>query len=99
MPSFIWIENVVFPLIGMGMGTLAMYGVYKTVNRFLDRRHEMRLAEGGDGRVAEELERLRLRVEAMEDQTFRMQELEERVDFAERMLAQQSDRPVLRGDN
>ncbi len=38
-------------------------------------------------------------MEILEDQVFRMQELEERLDFAERLLAQHSDRPVLRGDN
>ncbi len=99
MPSWIWIQNVVFPLIGMGMGTFAMYAIYRTVNRHLDRRHDLRMAEGGAGPVADEVERLHQRMEVIEDQVSRVAELEERLEFAERLLAQQSDRQVLRGDN
>lgn len=98
MPDWIWIQNVVFPLIGMGMGTFVLYGLYRTVNRHLDRRHELQLAERG-GTSGAEIGRLHERMEQLEEQVFRLQELEERLDFAERLLAQHSDRPVLRGDN
>ena len=40
MPDFVWIQEVVFPILGMGMGVLVMFGLYRTVNRALDRRHE-----------------------------------------------------------
>ncbi len=99
MPSWIWIQNVVFPLIGMGMGGFVMYAIYRTVNRHLDHRHDLRMAESRAGPVADEVERLHQRMEMIEDQVSRVAELEERLDFAERLLAQQSDRPVLRGDN
>lgn len=54
-------------------------------NRALDRRHERLLASerGGSSR---ELEEVRSRIEALEETAFRVQELEERVDFAERLL-------------
>ncbi len=97
MPSFVWIQNVVFPILGMGMGTFALYGVYRTVNKWMDRRHERLLAsvDGPGGRQAiDELER---RVEYLEDTAARVQELEERLDFAERVLAQQDHRRLESG--
>lgn len=96
MPDFVWIQEVVFPLVGMGMGAFVLYGVYRTVNRILDRRHERRVG-GGPG-LADEVERLRLRVDELEDQRGRLQELEERLDFAERMLAKHTQRPALGGE-
>jgi hypothetical protein len=93
MDDIVWVENVVFPLIGMGMGTFLLYGVYRTVNRILDRRHERRL--GAAPQVQEELAELRDRVERLEAQASRVPELEERLDFAERMLAKQGQRPLL----
>lgn len=90
MPDWIWIQNVVFPIIGMGMATLFMFGVYRIVTRWLDRRHEREMVAGGVVPPAE-LERLRTRIEVLEDVAFRVQELEERVDFAERLLARGRD--------
>jgi hypothetical protein len=49
--------------------------------------------------LADQVERLQGRVEQLELQTERVQELEERLDFAERMLAQQSQRPMLGGEH
>jgi len=95
--DFVWVQNVVFPLILMGMGAFALFGVYRTVNRVLDRRHDARQLEGGDG-VRAELRRLEDRILALEDTNQRVQELEERLDFAERMLAKQGQRPLL-GDH
>jgi hypothetical protein len=96
LPSYVWIQEVVFPLIGMGMGSFVLYGAYRTLNRMLDRRHEARRA--GTGPVAEEVRHLEERVAFLEDQAGRVQELEERLDFAERMLAKQGQRPLL-GDH
>jgi hypothetical protein len=96
MPSYLWIQEVIFPLIGMGIGSFVLYGAYRTVNRMLDRRHEARQA-GGAG-VVEEIRGLEERVVMLEEQAGRVQELEERLDFAERMLAKQGQRPLL-GDH
>lgn len=93
--DFIWIENVVFPLIGMGMGVLFMFGVYRVAMRWIDRRHERLMAERGSGGSAGEVQQLRARVEALEESVGRVQELEERMDFAERILAQQRERGQL----
>jgi hypothetical protein len=97
MPDYVWIQNVVFPLIGMAMGGFGIFAVYRTLNRALDRRHEARL--GVNPGLADQVERLQGRVEQLELQTERVQELEERLDFAERMLAQQSQRPMLGGEH
>jgi len=48
--------------------------------------------------VTDEVRRLEDRVAALEDQAQRVQELEERLDFAERILAKQGQRPLL-GDH
>ncbi len=88
MPDWLWIRNVVFPLLGMGMGVLAMALVYKTINRHLDRRHEREMASGS-GAVLHEIEDVGARIEVLELGVQRLQELEERIDFTERMLTQQ----------
>ena len=85
VPDWIVFQQTVIPLLGMGLGGLAMFGVYRTINRALDRRHERLLASDKGGSLPE-LEEVRNRIEALEETAFRVQELEERVDFAERLL-------------
>lgn len=99
MPSWMWIQNVVFPILGMGLGAFAMVGIYKTVNRWLDRRHERAMAEhgGADPALIDAVQALRARMEQLEDQGLRIQELEERLDFAERVLSRRDQRPGLPG--
>lgn len=92
MPDWLWIENVVFPLVGMGMGVLFMFGVYRIATRWIDRRHERLMVESGAAGGSTELQQLRSRVEQLEDVVARVQDLEERLDFTERVLAQQRER-------
>ncbi len=98
MPDWLWIQNVIFPLVGMGMGVLFMFGVYRVATRWIDRRHERLMAERGSAGGAGEMQQLRARVEALEDSVGRVQELEERLDFTERVLAQQRERGRLPAD-
>src|SRR3989304_2578942 len=49
LPDWLWIQNVIFPLVGMGMGALFMFGVYRVAIRWIDRRHERLMAERGSG--------------------------------------------------
>src|SRR5213076_2764697 len=94
MPDWIWIDRVVFPLIAMGMGTLAMFGIYRTFNRMLERRHERQLsALRAPGSAY--AQRLGERLDAVEEQLTRIGELEERIDFTERLLARQRDKGEL----
>jgi hypothetical protein len=91
MPDWFYFNTVVLPLLGMGMDAFFLYGVYRTANRWIERKHERELAAGGGGASPAEVEQLRARVDALEDVGYRVQELEERVDFAERMLTQQRE--------
>ena len=78
---------VLIPLAGMATGMVFMIGIYKLVSRWMDRK---RLPEGN---LADEVDRLRGEVDVLGDVALRVDELEERLDFAERLLAQrQPDR-------
>jgi hypothetical protein len=83
-PPSVWVYDVVLPILGIALGALFLAGVYRIVMRWLDRR-----TAAPDH---ESLERLEQRVAALEDGLLRVQELEERVDFLERVLAQQRQR-------
>ncbi len=89
MPDWVWINNVIFPILGMGMGTFFGWTILKMINRHLERRaEERRLTLGGAGATEEtqgQIDALREQVEA----------LAERLDFNERLLAQQGDRARL----
>ncbi len=87
MPDFVWIQNVIFPLVGMGMGVLTLFGLYRIVNRLIDRKDKGRLT-APDEAIIQELERLRRKVESLESTSLHVEELEERLDFAERMLTE-----------
>ena len=78
-------EQIVLPLIGIAFGGLVLYGAYKTVNRYLERRHGGPELEG----LQSEVEQLKSRADGIEELAFRLGEVEERLDFAERILAQQ----------
>jgi hypothetical protein len=79
----------------MAVGALFMVGVYRLVVRWIDRRQGTPLPEG----AREELEDLRHQVATLEELPERVAELEERLDFAERMLAQHTQRPMLGGEH
>ena len=87
MPPWFYFNTIVLPLLGMGIGAFFLLGVYRTVNHWIERRHERELAEQG-GLSPPALEALGAR---LEDVGERIQELEERMDFAERMLTQQRE--------
>ena len=87
MPPWFYFNTVVLPLLGMGMGAFFLLGLYRTVNHWIERKHERELAaQGGSAPVA--LEALGARLDDLGD---RIQELEERTDFTERVLTQQRD--------
>jgi hypothetical protein len=92
MPDWLWMQNVVFPLVGMGMGVLFMFGAYRVAMRWIDRRHERLMIERGAGAGSADLGQLQARVDQLEDVVARVQDLEERLDFTERVLAQQRER-------
>jgi hypothetical protein len=94
VPDWFWIQSVVFPILGMGMGAFFLYGTYRVVMRAIDRKHEREMA-GRSALSAEELQQLHGRLETLDDMSLRVQDLEERLDFAERVLTRDRDRGQL----
>lgn len=78
-------QDVVLPLLGMAMGTFVLVNGFRIARLALQQKHEKDLAEAGGGAPGEVAE-LRDRVERLEEVAYRVQELEERMDFAERVL-------------
>jgi len=75
---------ILIPLGGMATGALFMFGIYKLITRYMDMRHRSALPPG----METELQELRGEVAELGDLPHRVAELEERLDFAERLLAQ-----------
>jgi hypothetical protein len=75
---------ILIPLAGMATGALFMFGIYKIVTRWMDLRHHR---EPG-ALPPDELRELQLEVAELRALPDRVAELEERLDFAERLLAQ-----------
>jgi hypothetical protein len=92
-------EHTLIPLAGMAIGVILVYPIVRTAVRLVERRFiggatpSKELAE-----VREDLHALHDRLDALEQGDSRVAELEERVDFAERMLAQQRETPRLGGE-
>ena len=84
--------EVILPLLGMGMGMYAIVEGLRLGKRAMDQKHERDLAAAGGGPSGEVAE-LRERVERLEEVGFRVQEIEERLDFAERVLTKGREAP------
>ena len=81
-----------------GLGIIVALGAPALA--FILIRAAMRMASGpdrSDGASSEELNALRAEVDGLRDLPPRIAELEERLDFAERMLTQQREAERLRG--
>jgi hypothetical protein len=75
---------VMVPLAGMATGALFMFGIYKLGMRWMDLRHRRDLQPGS----GDDLRELQEEVAELRELPGRIAELEERLDFAERLLAQ-----------
>lgn len=85
---------VLIPLAGITMVGVLGLPVVRAVVAAIERKSAGRGGADAAGLRAE-LEEMRGRVEYLEEQGARLAELEERLDFAERLLAQQRDRTAL----
>ncbi len=86
------IGNILIPLAGMGTGLIVMSGIYRLASKALDRKAISRLPEH-DAKIEflqDELERLR------DEHGAQLEEMQERLDFTERILANPG-RPEPRG--
>ncbi len=68
--------------------TTIAFGIMQSINKHLDRK--MKVEQGGEGNehVLAEVEELRARLEGAEELRERRADVEERLDFAERLLAE-----------
>ncbi len=82
----------VLSLAAMGLFSGLIFSVIRTVGRFLERRQPGAARELAELRAAVDALRAEI-AERQDDQ--RLLELEERVDFAERLLAKERDRAQL----
>ncbi len=79
-------EDILIPLAGMATAIILCYPIIRVGVRFVERKMQ---SVGSSEEIAELREDLRVmqeRLEAIESGDHRVAELEERVDFAERML-------------
>ena len=94
-PCVVWMEDLdrnggapldpfmfIVPLAGMATGIIISIGFFKTVRHVIDRK----LSRGDDGQLREEIADLQARIEALESEHGRVDELEDRLEFAERLL-------------
>lgn len=91
------LEDILIPLAGMATGIILGLPVIRAVVRRIEGRSRDAAAPN---EVRAELDQLRTRLEVLEQEREHVFELEERVDFAERMLTQQQERARLaKGDS
>ncbi len=83
----------VLSLAAMGLFSGLVFSVIRTIGRFLERRQPGGARELAELRAA--VDALRTEMAEQQDQSQRLLELEERVDFAERLLAKERDRAQL----
>jgi len=81
VPPDVW---ALIPLGGMATGALFMFGIYKLISRWMELRHR----PGPEALSDHDLQELRVEVAELRALPERVAELEERLDFAERLLAQ-----------
>ncbi len=81
MPDYIWIQKVVFPIIGMGLIGLMGIGIYRIVVKMIDRKSTPSMTASGD------IEALRAEMEAIRaEHAIEIAELHDRLDFTEQLL-------------
>ena len=72
--------------------TFLAFGLMRTINKHLDRKHGV----GPDSKaLRSELDDMRAQLQGMDDLRDHIADLEERIDFTERVLAQQRDKERL----
>ncbi|UCF41409.1 MAG: hypothetical protein JSW43_03505 [Gemmatimonadota bacterium] len=88
------LANILIPLAGMATGVVVIVTLGRTVRHWVDTHYGRRGLPGSD-ELRQEMARLEDRVGTLEGVAGRVEELEERLDFAERVLTQRSDRDRL----
>ncbi len=82
MPDYIWIQKVVFPIIGMGLIGFFGIGIYRIVSKIIDRKSTPSMTASGD------VEALRAELEAIRaEHAIEIAELHDRLDFTEQLVS------------
>lgn len=84
MPEEIVLISVVSILSVTALG----FGLMRTIAKHLERKWQVTHGGGGVEQITAEVEELRTRLDGTDELRDRVADLEERVDFAERMLAE-----------
>lgn len=88
--------GLLLPIAGMATGVLLVMTLGKTVRHWIDRHYGRRELTDDSG-VREQLAQVEQRVAMLEEVADRVQDLEERLDFAERVLTRARERDALPG--
>ena len=78
---------MIIPLAGMTTAVIITWGFFKTVRHLIDRR----MGKSSDADLRSEVAELHARVDGLEARGDRFEELEERLDFAERLLTRRRE--------
>ena len=87
-------EIVLLSFTSIMAATGLLFGLMRSINKHLDRKYRVK-AGAPDEQVLAELEDLRSRLEGADHLAERVAELEERLDFAERVLSQEQPKGTL----
>lgn len=90
--------DLIVPIAGMVTGIILGVPIIRATVRIVERKFGSHVDAGEVDVIKEELRLLHERIDAVEGQGARVAELEERLDFAERVLAQH-ERPKLEKPN
>jgi hypothetical protein len=85
------IEGLIVPLAGMATGIILGLPVVRAIVKVVERKLGPGAGAAEVKELGAEIERLRAQVGGMEDMAYRLAELEERLDFTERVLAQHKE--------
>jgi hypothetical protein len=90
-PAWLLFNEIGVPILAAAFGTFVVWQVFRTVNKYLERRHGGVDAKELEGMKAE-IGQLRERSVMVDDLAYRLGEAEERLDFAERLLTKERER-------
>ena len=92
-------EHVLIPIAGMATAVVLLLPVVLAGVRHFERKARAGSNERELETLREDFRVLQDRLDAVDQGSDRIAELEERLDFTERMLARQREAPQLRGDS
>jgi hypothetical protein len=89
------IDSLIIPLAGMATGIILGLPVVRVIVKVVDRKLGGSSSPGDLRELRADVDRLTTQLGGVEDIAHRVAELEERIDFTERVLAQERARPGL----